>query len=96
MEMEEAKLVHAQALTVVGSPEQAAAESFPSHLEDTPMTLGTLPKRYCFPFFLLVNEVGDICRCLYTISFEIRSTMINCKRRELKWTVDEDNALYFA
>jgi ABC-type amino acid transport substrate-binding protein len=24
-------------------------------------------------FFLLLNEVGDICRCVYTFSFEIRS-----------------------
>jgi hypothetical protein len=29
--------------------------------------------------------------CIYTISFEIRSPVKKCKRRDLKWTKDEDN-----
>jgi hypothetical protein len=42
-----------------------------------------------------VNELGDICRRFYKFSFEIRNP-VKSRRRQLEWTEDEDNALYFA
>jgi hypothetical protein len=59
MEMEHVSML---ALAVVGALELAAAAPSPSHPKDASM-----PIRYLLAPFLLINEVGDMCRCVHNL-----------------------------